>query len=63
VGPADKTGKSSVTYWPGGRVSLARRRLPTNPGVVGDDSSISFNELLTDFAKILPGQIGLRTDA
>src|SRR6266480_2919659 len=33
VGPADSTGKSSVTYWPGGiRLgSTSRRRRPPNP--------------------------------
>src|SRR5581483_5502166 len=33
VGPADRTGKSSVTYWPGGTrpAALSLRRLPVNP--------------------------------
>ena len=32
VGPADSTGKSSVTYWPGGtRPAGAGRRLPWKP--------------------------------
>ncbi len=32
VGPADRTGKSSVTSWPGGpRPSGAARRLPWKP--------------------------------
>src|SRR5215204_1474385 len=33
VGPADNTGKSSVTYWPGGirLASTSRRRRPPNP--------------------------------
>ena len=30
VGPADRTGKSSTRYWPGGRSALGRRR-PLNP--------------------------------
>src|SRR5919197_4483404 len=35
VGPADRTGKSSVTYWPGGTRELSRSfaRLPLNPRV------------------------------
>src|SRR5437764_10924276 len=33
VGPADSTGKSSTTYWPGGMRlgSTSRRRRPPNP--------------------------------
>jgi hypothetical protein len=46
----------------GGRVRLSWRRLPTNPGVVSDYLSISFSELLTDFAQILSDQVGLRTN-
>jgi hypothetical protein len=30
VGPADRTGKSSTSYWPGGSSTLERRR-PVNP--------------------------------
>ena len=30
VGPADRTGKSSTRYWPGGSSTLGRRR-PLNP--------------------------------
>ncbi|GAA3022787.1 hypothetical protein GCM10017559_54930 [Streptosporangium longisporum] len=32
MGPADRTGKSSVRYCPGGRSGLAARRRPKNPG-------------------------------
>src|SRR5215218_8600239 len=34
VGPADRTGKSSTKYWPGGSSALGfrRRPLPLNPG-------------------------------
>src|SRR5215216_857725 len=31
VGPADRTGKSSTRYWPGGSPALGRRRFPLNP--------------------------------
>jgi hypothetical protein len=30
VGPADRTGKSTTRYWPGGSAALGRRR-PLNP--------------------------------
>src|SRR5581483_4998530 len=37
VGPAESTGKSSVTYWPGGTraASLPARRLPRKPRETG----------------------------
>jgi hypothetical protein len=31
VGPADRTGKSSTRYWPGGSSTLVRSRRPLNP--------------------------------
>src|SRR6516165_5441593 len=43
VGPAERTGKSSVTYWPGGTLATSRRRLPTKPGVVGNGLSIAID--------------------
>src|SRR5690348_14821144 len=38
VGPADRTGKSPVTYWPGGTRlgSATGRRLPLKPRLMGD---------------------------
>ena len=36
MGPAESTGKSSVTYWPGGtRPGSASRRRPRNPREIG----------------------------
>src|SRR6266850_6867773 len=37
VGPAESTGKSGVTYWPGGtrHASAASRLRPRNPGETG----------------------------
>src|ERR1700730_4228069 len=38
VGPAESTGKSSVTYWPGGtrEGSATGRRRPVKPRLIGD---------------------------
>src|SRR5580698_3084361 len=55
VGPADKTGKSFVRYWPGGRAPLSRRRLPTNPGVVSGVSSMRRGFLSTFIITHDPG--------
>src|SRR5205085_6648471 len=43
VGPADSTGKSSVTYWPGGtrEGSATGRRRPKKPRETGDISARS----------------------
>ena len=35
VGPADRTGKSWTSYWPGGSVTPDVRGRPRNPGVSG----------------------------
>src|SRR5438876_8439235 len=49
VGPADNTGKSSTTYWPGGMRlgSTSRRRRPPNPR---ESSGL--------IRSVLPGDVG-----
>src|SRR5438067_6227833 len=46
VGPAESTGKSSVTYWPGGTRdgSASARRRPWKPREIGDIVRVSLNQ-------------------